>query len=189
MRKNALALAAVSLLALSLEGAAAQAPYRPLPARPNNPPPYTYQQRDYRPRYDYGPDCRDQNATAGAVLGAVIGGLLGSQVGQGGGRTAATIGGIILGGVAGNAIARDMDCRDRPYAFRAYSDGFAGPIGRDYPWTNDSHTAYGTFRPTGEYRERGYICRDFEDNRFMHGRRYTQRGTACRQADGNWYLR
>ena len=140
------------------------------------------------PRYYYGDDCRDQNATAGTVVGAIIGGILGSQVGRGSGRTAATVGGVILGGLAGNAIARDIDCRDRPYAFRAYSQGFDGPLGRRYEWQNDRRTSYGYFRPTREYRNHDIICRDFEEERYVRGRHFNRFGTACREGDGNWHF-
>ena len=142
----------------------------------------------YQPHYYYGDECRDQNAAAGAVAGAIIGGILGSQV-RGHDRGAATVGGVILGGLAGSAIARDMDCRDRPYAFRAYSRGFDGPIGRRYDWYNDRRTAYGTFIPTREYYRRGVTCRDFQEDRYVRGRHHSRYGTACRERDGNWHFR
>ena len=44
----------------------------------------------------------------GAVGGGVLGAVLGNQVGQGNGRTAATILGAIGGGLAGNAIEKNM---------------------------------------------------------------------------------
>ena len=44
----------------------------------------------------------------GAVAGGVAGAVLGSQVGSGNGRTAATILGAIGGGLAGNAIEKNM---------------------------------------------------------------------------------
>ena len=42
-------------------------------------------------------------SAAGAVTGAAIGGLAGNQVGGGAGRTAATVGGVLLGAYAGAA--------------------------------------------------------------------------------------
>jgi len=51
---------------------------------------------------------RDTNTSgAGAVVGGIAGGLLGNTVGQGGGRTAATIGGVVLGGLVGNEIEKN----------------------------------------------------------------------------------
>lgn len=140
------------------------------------------------PRYFYGDDCRDQNATAGAVIGAILGGILGSQFGRGTGKTAATFGGVILGGIAGSAIAKDINCADRPYAFRAYAQGFDGPIGRRYEWQNDRRSSYGYFRPTREYHNGAMLCRDFDDEHFVNNRRFDHSGTACRHMDGNWYF-
>ncbi|MDZ7922402.1 glycine zipper 2TM domain-containing protein [Rhodoferax sp.] len=45
---------------------------------------------------------------AGAAVGAVLGGVLGNQVGGGSGKTLATIAGIFGGGIAGNAIEKNM---------------------------------------------------------------------------------
>ena len=45
---------------------------------------------------------------AGAAVGAVLGGLLGNQVGGGDGKTLATIAGIFGGGIAGNAVEKNM---------------------------------------------------------------------------------
>lgn len=43
-------------------------------------------------------------SACGTLVGAGVGGVAGSQFGKGNGKTAATIGGAILGGVAGHAI-------------------------------------------------------------------------------------
>jgi uncharacterized protein YcfJ len=45
----------------------------------------------------------------GAVVGGLAGGALGNQVGQGRGRTAATIGGVVLGALAGNRVEGNMN--------------------------------------------------------------------------------
>ena len=108
-----------------------------------------------------------QNKAVGTMFGAIFGGILGSMFGHGSGKTAATMGGVILGGMAGNAIAGDIECRDRPYAFRAYSEGFEGPVGRRYEWYNDRRSSHGSFMPTREYRDRGLICRDFQEDRYV----------------------
>jgi len=138
--------------------------------------------------YYYGEDCHDQNATTGTILGAIAGGVIGSRFGHGGGRAAATVGGVFLGGMAGNQIAGDMDCDDRRYAFRVYSDGFDGPIGQRYEWRNPRGD-YGYFTPTREYQDGPYLCRDFEEGVWRDGAWRIHTGTACRQDDGNWHFR
>jgi predicted lipid-binding transport protein (Tim44 family) len=50
--------------------------------------------------------CQTTNPRAGgALIGGVTGGLLGNTVGKGNGRTAATIGGAILGTLVGRELA------------------------------------------------------------------------------------
>lgn len=135
-------------------------------------------------------DCHDRNATTGTILGAVAGGIIGNQFGHGGGKAAATVGGVVLGGMAGNAIARDMDCGDRPYAFHAYNEGFHGPLHRSYYW----HHGYdhGYMMPVREYwRDDDEVCRDFRVTTFHDGEAYTRYGTACRDGDddeGDWHM-
>jgi outer membrane lipoprotein SlyB len=51
----------------------------------------------------------------GTVLGGAAGGLLGNQVGGGSGKTAATIGGAVLGAVAGNQIQRHQSGQQALY--------------------------------------------------------------------------
>ncbi|HWA30835.1 MAG TPA: glycine zipper 2TM domain-containing protein [Rhizomicrobium sp.] len=136
-------------------------------------------------RYYYGEECHEQNRTAGTVLGAIAGGIIGNQFGHGGGKAAATVGGVILGGAIGNKIGGDIDCEDRPYAFRAYNDSFGGPIGHRYDWHGPR--ARGYIVTTREYRRRGMLCRDFRESSWHRGREYIRYGTACRYRDG-WHL-
>jgi surface antigen len=138
--------------------------------------------------YYYGDDCRQQNKAAGTVIGAIAGGVLGNQFGKGGGKAAATVGGIFLGGAAGNAIAGDMPCDDRRNAFRVYTDGFTGPLGRRHEWKNPNGD-YGYFISTREFREQGLVCRDFDESVYRKGRWHERAGTACREGDGNWHFR
>jgi len=137
-------------------------------------------------RYYYGDECHDQNRTAGTIIGAIAGGIIGSQIGHGGGRAAATVGGVVLGGAAGNAIGGDIDCDDRPYAFKVYSEGFEGPIGVRHEWRHEGR--YGYFTPTREYRWHGRWCRDFEEGVWRNGHWVIKTGGACRNPDGDWEL-
>ena len=137
----------------------------------------------------YYDDCRAQradNRAAGTVLGAIAGGVIGGAIGHGNGG--AVVGGAILGGVAGNAIAGDMDCGDRRYAFRTYYDSLDGPIGARAQWRAPSG-AYGYFTPIREYRQRGWVCRDFQETTYRRGREFVRQGSACRRRGGNWEFR
>jgi len=63
--------------------------------------------------------CSGRSHPAGTIIGAIGGGLIGSQFGGGSGKIATTAGGAVLGGMAGNQIARSADCRRR-YHHSAY---------------------------------------------------------------------
>jgi surface antigen len=141
------------------------------------PPPY------YREGY-YEDNCRRGNTAAGTIFGAIAGGLIGSAASHGDGG--AVVGGAILGGLLGNTVARDIPCEDHRYAFRAYSDGLDGQIGRRYDWRHGDN--YGYFIPEREFRRNGYRCRSWSETTYVRGRSFTRAGTACRLRDGRWHF-
>ena len=131
-------------------------------------------------------ECSGRDHTGGTILGAIAGGVLGGAVTHGNGG--AVVGGALLGGLAGNSIARDMDCEDRPYAARSYHESFHGRIGQRYNWQRGPDRGYVV--TNREYRRRGQICRDFTQVVYRHGRQYNRPGTACRPArGGDWAFR
>jgi surface antigen len=134
---------------------------------------------------DYERSCRQGNVAAGTIFGAIAGGLIGSAASHGNGGAVA--GGVILGGLLGNTLARDIDCDDQRYAFDTYSDALNGDVGREYRWNHNNN--YGTFSSTREYRDGGFVCRDFHTVTYRNGQRYDRDGTACRQVDGYWHFR
>jgi surface antigen len=140
------------------------------------PPEANYDEDAYQDR------CRSGNTAAGTIFGALAGGLIGDAASHG--RGGAVIGGAILGGLLGNAVARDMPCEDHPHAFRAYSSGLNGDIGRRYEWRNGRD--YGTFTPQREFYRGRTVCRTWTETTYARGRNFTRSGTACRQTDGNW---
>jgi len=107
--------------------------------------------RRYSQTYSYNDDgyyreCRNSLDPAGIIAGAVIGGLLGNAVGRGGEQAGATIAGIVVGGAVGAALTNNLDCDDRSYAYRTYSDAFnSGHIGRRYRWHNPGLTIAAIF--------------------------------------------
>jgi surface antigen len=130
----------------------------------------------------YEDNCRRGNAAAGTIFGALAGGAIGGAISHGNGG--AVVGGAVLGGLLGNTVSKDIDCDDQPYAFRVYSDGLNGDIGRRYEWSHGQ--ARGYFIPTREYRRDGRLCRDFTETTYRGDRELTHAGTACRAQDGNW---
>ena len=96
--------------------------------------------------------------------------------------------GIVLEGVAGQEIAHDIACADRPAAFRAFAAALRGPVGNSYYWSNAPRKCHGLFRTTWQFRDHGVQCRDFALDHTIDGHRYLRQGTACLEADGNWHL-
>ncbi len=83
----------------------------------------------------------------------------------------------------GRAIASDIDCEDRDYAWNAYQQALDGDIGERYEWTGRGH---GYVVATREYRGGdGHRCRDVTAVVWRHGDRYTHDDTACRHR-GQW---
>ena len=119
---------------------------------------------------------------AGGILGGVLGGLLGGFFTKGNG--VGIIGGALVGGLAGNAISRDMDCQDQPYAARSYSDSFHGPVGHRYEWRRGPNRGY--IVTNREYYRGPRLCRDFTQVVYRRGREFDRDGTACQRRDGEW---
>jgi surface antigen len=126
--------------------------------------------------------------TTGSVLGAFTGGLIGSSLGTStGGRVAGAVAGAAVGGILGGAVGAALDERDRQYAYeanmRALKEGEPGaPVG----WRSPQTGHYGTIVPGPAYQSGGLTCREFSHTVYIDGRPQTARGTACKNADGNW---
>jgi len=118
----------------------------------------------------------------GQILGGIAGGVIGSQVGQGSGRTIATVSGIIIGIVVGGEIGRRMDEQDHACMSQALE--FAQ---NDQPvqWTSRNGATY-LVTPGAPSASGESVCRPFETSIRVDGREQTERGRACRQADGTW---
>jgi surface antigen len=142
------------------------------------PPPVTYNEGAYEDT------CRRGNTAAGTIFGAIAGGLIGSAASHGNGG--AVVGGAILGGLLGNAVTHDMPCEDHPHAFRAYSEGLNGDLGRRYEWRHGDD--YGYFTPEREFNRGRTVCRSWSETTYARGRNFTRSGTACRRNDGNWHF-
>jgi surface antigen len=149
----------------------------------------------YARTYTYNDDnfyqeCREKVDPAGVIAGALIGGLLGNAVSRGGARGAGTVAGVVVGGVAGAALTRSLDCEDRSYAYRTYSDGFnAGRPNVAYQWRNPRNGHYGTFRVRDYYNDPdGFRCANYTQQIFVNGQPQAATGRACQQPDGTWAI-
>jgi surface antigen len=150
-----------------------------------SPPPPPPHGGNYYREGQYESDCHRGNAAAGTIFGAIAGGLIGSAASHGNGGAIA--GGVILGGLAGNALSQDIDCDDQHDAYTSLDTDLNDPVGQPEEWHHNNDS--GTFTSTRDYRDGPYECRDFHSVSYRNGQRFERDGTACRQEDGYWHLR
>jgi Ni/Co efflux regulator RcnB/surface antigen len=149
----------------------------------------------YRRTYTYNDDvayteCHNQPDPAGVLAGALIGGLLGNAAGSRGNRGGATAAGVIAGGAIGMALTAKLDCSDRSYAYKSYSDGFnGGRAGATYRWQNPQNKHRGEMRVVDYYNDEDrFRCAVFTQTVYIGNRPEEARGRACQQPDGTWAI-
>lgn len=125
--------------------------------------------------------------TVGTLGGAAAGGLLGSQVGKGEGRLLAALAGTLVGGYLGNRLGARLSAADREDAAAAERSALAS--GEPAGWRNPDTGNAGRVTPTRSFDDaEGRSCREFEHRVIVDGRPESARGTACRNARGEWEL-
>ncbi len=138
----------------------------------------------------YYQECKQTVDPGAAIAGAIIGGLLGNAVGGNGNRAGTTIAGVVVGGALGAVLTRGLDCEDRGYAYKAYSDGFsAGRPNTSYQWRNPRNGNYGDIRIADYYNDGGgFRCANYSQRIYINNRPQTAVGRACQQPDGTWVV-
>lgn len=127
--------------------------------------------------------------TVGILGGAAGGALVGSQIGGGRGQLAATAAGALLGAWIGGQIGASLDRADQMHAERAtFSALEHNPVGRPTRWENPDSGRYGNVTPVRTYETAGRVCREFEHEVWIDGRREVAYGEACRDPDGRWQI-
>lgn len=126
-------------------------------------------------------------ATVGGLGGAAAGGLLAAAAG---GHTSTIIGGALTGGLIGAIIGDQFDRKDRDEAYRAVQRALeTAPANTMVTWKNPESGNYGTVTPRHTYQNaEGYYCREFQQVIMLDGVQHQAFGTACRDADGIWYM-
>ena len=126
--------------------------------------------------------------TIGTLLGAGVGALLGSQVGDGKGKLAAVAVGTLGGAYLGSEIGKSLDYVDRLKAKNAEQTALENNrAGVATFWRNPDTGNSGKVTPKpATQMASGEFCREYEHEISVDGRTEIAKGTACRQADGNW---
>ena len=94
---------------------------------------------------------------------------------------AGTVIGAKLGEQADEKERREAQARAQ-YALEHY------PSGQTAQWGNPQGGNYGTVTPQPGYVEGGQYCRPYTQTITVDGETRVIEGTACRQADGTWYI-
>jgi surface antigen len=149
----------------------------------------------YHRTYAYNDDsfyreCQNKPDAAGVAIGAILGGLLGNAAGGRNDSGLATVAGVIAGGAIAASITSNLDCDDRAYAYRTYTDGFnSGREGQRYEWRNPRSDRRGEFVVNDYYDDPdGFRCATYTQKIYIGGRPQEGKGRACRQPDGAWAM-
>lgn len=127
--------------------------------------------------------CNTNNERAGQVIGGIAGGVLGSRFGEGSGKIAAVVAGTLLGAYLGGELGAQMDENDR---YRTQHALETNRTNQGSSWQNpDSGYSY-TVTPTSTYETASGPCREYVTQAYIDGKAEEVRGTACRDAEGNW---
>ena len=153
----------------------------------NGPPRYYGYEPAYRTYRRPPPDVyygRNDHNLLGGLFGGAVGGITGAHIGDGNGRTAAIIGGTLIGALFGSNIGRTP--YDYGYAANAFE---VAPSRQAVVWQNpDDGNAY-QITPMRTYQENnGRYCREYQAQATIGGRRENSYGTACRTPDGDWQI-
>lgn len=139
-------------------------------------------------------ECNSQQTGSGEVvgtlLGAAVGGLLGAQIGKGTGNKVAIGAGVLAGGLLGNKLGSQLDCKDQEYHANTAQNSFeTQKTGSTSNWVNPDTGHSGSVTPTRTYQtEDGTPCREFTQTIEVNGKQEKGYGTACRQSDGSWKI-
>ena len=129
------------------------------------------------------------NEQAGALLGATAGALIGTQIGSGHEGTYAAVAGLSLAGAyIGAELGEKADEKQRLEAQQRTQYALEHtPSGYTTQWGQQGG-ASGTVTPAPGYVEGGEYCRPYTQTITVDGQTSTIEGTACRQADGTWFI-
>ena len=132
------------------------------------------------PTYSYsiGIDSRWISTVVTDTGGGAAGAAIGSKVDKDDGRTAAIVGGAIIGVLVGGAIGQYMDSVDQNCIGQTLEHV---PDGETIVWRNPDNGGAYHVTPAETYRQAdGRYCREYVTEILIEGRRQQAYGTACR---------
>ena len=123
----------------------------------------------------------DSSQNSGIIVGSIAGKSGSKARGSATPRT-------VIGGIAGNAIGRQLEATDRQRAASAeYRALEYGRSGTAIAWKSTKTPTSGAIVPGKPYKQGSVFCRTYTHTLHLGGPPETLHGTACRQADGTWH--
>ena len=119
------------------------------------------------------------------LLGAAIGGLIGSKIGDGKGQMAATAAGTLIGYMLAGKLMEYMDNSDRQ---RTYQTLESVQDNHTVAWQNPNTLTDYEVTPINAYKVNDQDCREYITRATIDDHSEEIKGTACRQANGNWQI-
>jgi len=119
------------------------------------------------------------------LLGAAIGGFIGSKIGDGKGQMAATAAGTLIGYMLAGKLVEYMDNNDRQ---RTYQTLESAQNNHTVAWQNPNTLADYEVTPVNAYKVDDQNCREYITRATIDDHSEEIKGTACRQANGNWQI-
>ena len=121
------------------------------------------------------------------MTGLLLGCLVCSQIGDGKGKNAAIITGVLLGTLAGSELGRRLDEAHRMKIGKATSDALNNnKIVIPSRWLSDQSDIAGAVTPTRDYtNENGNYCREIKQKVIISSETKKETGQACREKDGS----
>ena len=130
-------------------------------------------------------------ATTGAALGAITGTALAYGLGKDSSKKNLwLIAGAAAGGLAGNAIGKQLDERDKLLLGQTFQNTMeTAPNQQVGSWNNPNTGNSGTVTPTQTMMSaNNQPCREFQTTVNIGGELTQAYGTACRNSDGSWKI-
>ena len=127
-------------------------------------------------------------ASAGALLGGVLGGVAGAQFGAGAGNAAMTGAGILVGAALLGEVGARLDSDDARTIGQTTLYALTSPEPRPVlQWQNPGTGSFGqvTVAPVPDAQD----CRQYHQSVTVGDRKLDGLGVACRDADGDWFVR
>lgn len=114
------------------------------------------------------------------IVGPAAGLAIGAAIGSGGGRKAAMIAGALIGYSVGTSEGPAVTGSAGPAYRGAIRRLMEAEVGEKVNWAAPGEKASGTLWVTDEFQdESGRLCRNFQEDRQIRGRKGHFSGTAC----------